>query len=82
VKKERKPPTKWRRNMVTAAGLLVILDAVIVSGTPSQVRVELALAVTALVGFLIVRIWRSNIAIEKSAAAAVQQQQQKKAKKK
>jgi hypothetical protein len=81
VKKERKPPKKWRRNMVTAAGLLVLLDAVILSGTLSQVRVELALAVTVLVGFLIVRIWRSNIAIEKSAAAA-EQQQQKKAKKK
>jgi hypothetical protein len=82
VKKERKPPKKWRRNMVTAAGLLGLLDAVIVSGSPSQVRVELALAVTVLVGFLIVRIWRSNIAIEKSAAAAEQQQQQKKGKKK
>jgi uncharacterized membrane-anchored protein YhcB (DUF1043 family) len=54
---------------------------VIVPGTPSQTRIELALAVTVVVGFLIARIWRSNVAKEKSAAAE-EQREQKKAKKK
>ena len=67
--------------MVSAAALLGFLDAVIVSENPSQVRIELALAVTVVVGFLIARIWRSNVGKEKSAAAE-EQREQKKAKKK
>jgi hypothetical protein len=52
--------------MLAAAAFLVILDAVIISSTPNTTRIAFALVVTLLVGFLILRIWRSNTAIEKA----------------
>jgi hypothetical protein len=68
LKRERRPPPKWRRNMVTAAAFLVLLDAIIVSGTPDSTRIGLALVVTVAVGFAILRIWRSNTRIERASA--------------
>jgi hypothetical protein len=54
--------------MVTAAAFLVLLDAVIISATPNSTRIAFALAVTVVVGLLILRIWRANTRIEKAAA--------------
>ena len=54
--------------MVTAAAFLVLLDAVIISPTPNSARFAFALLVTVVVGFAILRIWRSNTKIERAAA--------------
>ena len=53
--------------MVAAAAFLVLLDAAIVSATPTTTRLALAAAVTLLAGFAIIRIWRSNVEIERAA---------------
>ena len=66
MKRERKPPAKWRRNMVAAAAFLALLDGVIISATPSMTRIAFAAAVTILVGIIIARIWRSNVKIEQA----------------
>jgi hypothetical protein len=68
LKRERRPPTKWRRNMVTAAAFLVLLDAVIISAAPNSTRIAFAMVVTIVVGFAILRIWRSNTRIERASA--------------
>jgi hypothetical protein len=70
VKRDRRPPKNWRRNMVTAAAFLALLDAVIISGGATATRLELALALTLVVGFLIARIWRANVAMERRAGSA------------
>ena len=53
--------------MITAAAFLALLDAVIISAAPNTTRILFALAVTAVVGVAILRIWRSNTKIEKAA---------------
>jgi hypothetical protein len=53
--------------MLTAAAFLALLDAVIISAAPNTTRIAFALAVTAIVGVAILRIWRSNTRIEKAA---------------
>jgi len=72
LKRERRPPKNWRRNMVAAAAFLVLLDAAIVSGAPSPTRVAFALVVTLLVGAVIIRIWLSNTKIEKAGSSLEQ----------
>jgi len=56
--------------MLASAGLLVVLDAAILSATPNLTRIVLALVVTAVVGGSILAIWRSNLRIERAAAEA------------
>jgi hypothetical protein len=68
LKRERKPPQKWRRNMAAAAAFLAILDTVILSAAPNTTRIAFALVVTIVVGYAILRIWLSNIKLEKAAA--------------
>lgn len=55
--------------MVAAATFLVLLDAVIISATPTAMRITFALIVTIVVGFAILRIWRSNARIESGVAS-------------
>jgi hypothetical protein len=66
LKRERRPPKKWRRNMVAAAAFLVLLDAVILSAAPDTTRLAFALVVTIVVVYAILKIWRSNSAIERA----------------
>jgi len=54
--------------MIGAAGLLAVLDGVILSEAPDLSRIALALVVTAIVGGAIAATWRSNVKIEKAAA--------------
>jgi hypothetical protein len=54
--------------MVAAAVFLALLDAVIISATPDSTRIAFALVVTVVVGFVIMKIWRSNTRIERTAA--------------
>ncbi len=54
--------------MVAAVVFLAILDVVILSATPNTTRIVFALVVTIVVGYAILRIWRSNIKLEKTAA--------------
>ncbi len=54
--------------MVAAAAFLAILDAVILSATPSTTRIAFALVVTIVVGYAIFMIWRSNMKLERAAA--------------
>lgn len=68
MKRERKPPKTWRRNMITSAALLLLLDAGILSETPDLVRIEFALAVTLVVGGFILAVWRSNTRLERAAS--------------
>jgi hypothetical protein len=74
LKRERRPPATWRRNMVAAAAFLVLLDAAIVSATPDTARIAFAAVVTALVGLVIFRIWRSNSRIERASGVAQKRQ--------
>ena len=53
--------------MVAAAAFLVLLDAAIISATPDRTRVAFALVVSLIVGYTILRIWRSNSKLEKSS---------------
>jgi len=69
LKRERHPPGGWRKNMLLAAAFLVLLDAAILSSNPTEDRLALAVGVTAVVGFVIAEIWRSNVRIERAAAA-------------
>jgi hypothetical protein len=70
MKKERRPPKTWRRNMLAGAGLLALLDGTILSVSIDAVRVALALVLTLFVGGFIVAVWRSNTKLEKSGALA------------
>jgi len=70
LKRERRPPKTWRRNMLAGAGLLLVLDGTILSVSIDLVRVALALALTVLVGGFIVAVWRSNTKLERSGALA------------
>jgi hypothetical protein len=54
--------------MVGAAAFLAILDAVIVSATPNTTRIAFALVVSLVVGYVILRIWRSNSKLERAPA--------------
>jgi hypothetical protein len=56
--------------MVASAGLLVVLDAAILSATPDLTRIAVALVVTLVVGGSILAIWRSNLRLERAAADA------------
>ena len=53
--------------MVAAAAFMVLLDAVILSATPDTTRLAFALVVTIVVVYAILKIWRSNSAIERAA---------------
>lgn len=67
MKRERKPPKTWRRNMLAGAALLAVLDGTIVSASPDLARGLIALIVTLIVGGFIVAVWRSNSRLEKAA---------------
>ena len=54
--------------MVAAFAFLAILDAVIVSATPSMTRIAFALVVSLVVGYAILSIWRSNSKLERAPA--------------
>lgn len=54
--------------MAGAAGLLALLDAAILSASPDLTRMELALAVTVVVGVAIAAIWRTNSRLERASA--------------
>jgi hypothetical protein len=54
--------------MVAAFAFLAILDAVIVSTTPSTTRIAFALVVSLVVGYAILSIWRSNSKLERAPA--------------
>lgn len=54
--------------MAASAVLLAIIDAVIISATPTTTRIVFALVVTIVVGYVILTIWRSNKKLEKKAA--------------
>ncbi len=54
--------------MLAAAGFLALLDAAILSATPTPSRIALAAAVTLLAGYAIVSIWRSNVEIERKTS--------------
>jgi hypothetical protein len=53
--------------MFAAAAFLAILDAVILSSAPDLTRTAFALAVSLVVGYAILMIWRSNSKLEKAA---------------
>jgi hypothetical protein len=54
--------------MVAAAAFLAILDAVIISASPSTTRIAFALVVSLVVGYAIFSIWRSNSKLERAPA--------------
>lgn len=66
LKRERRPPKTWRRNMAVAAVFLLILDAIILAPSLDPPRVGLALVVTIGAGASIAWTWRSNSRLEKS----------------
>lgn len=68
MKRERRPPKTWRRNMLAGVALLAVLDGTIISATPDLTRELLALALTVVVGGFIVAVWRANSRLEKAAA--------------
>jgi hypothetical protein len=68
MKRERRPPKTWRRNMLAAAALLAILDGTIVSANPNLTKEAIVLVLTLLVGGFIVSVWRSNSRMEKRAS--------------
>jgi hypothetical protein len=68
LKRERRPPKTWRRNMMAGLALLLVLDGTIVLPGPDLVRGVLALVVTLVVGGFIIAVWRSNSRMEKAAA--------------
>jgi len=68
LKRQRKPPKTWRRNMATAVVFLAILDAIIFSAGIDSTRIAFAGIVTAVVGLSIAKIWRSNTEFEKAAS--------------
>ena len=68
MKRERRPPKTWRRNMLASLALMVVLDAIIISPGPNLAREALALVVTVLVGGFVLATWLSNSKMEKSAA--------------
>lgn len=70
MKRERKPPKTWRRNMAAGAALLVVLDGIILSATPDLVRGLFALGVTVVFGGFIAWVWVSNSRMERAAAQA------------
>jgi hypothetical protein len=67
LKRERRPPKTWRRNMLASLALLAVLDGTILSVTPNLVREVFALAITVVVGGFIALVWRSNSRLEKAA---------------
>lgn len=56
--------------MGTAALFLLLLDAIILFPSPSQVRVDLATGMTVLVLVMIAAIWRRNTQLERLAENA------------
>lgn len=70
MKRERRPPKTWRRNMIAGAALLALLDGTILSASPDLSRAIIALLVTGLVGGFIVWAWVSNSRLERKAADA------------
>jgi len=67
LKRERRPPKTWRRNMLASLALLAVLDGTILSVTPNLVREVFALGITVVVGGFIASVWRSNSRLEKAA---------------
>lgn len=67
MKRERRPPKTWRRNMLAGLALLAVLDGTILSVNINLVREALALGITVVVGGFIAAVWRSNSRLEKAA---------------
>jgi hypothetical protein len=56
--------------MLTAFGLLVILDAIILSASPDMTRITIAIIVTLIVVIFVAVTWRRNSGLEKKTAPA------------
>lgn len=67
MKRQRRPPKTWRRNMLAGLALMVVLDAIIISPGPDLARGVLALVVTVVVGGFVLATWVSNSRMEKAA---------------
>ena len=67
--KARKPPSRWRGNMVTAVLLLAVLDYIIVSPSPNPTRIVFALIVTLAVLGFVAETWRRNKKLERETGA-------------
>jgi Ca2+/Na+ antiporter len=63
--KVRRPPKGWRRNMAVSGLLLLLLDAIIISPSPTSFRIDLALVVAVIVLLSIAMIWRRNTRLER-----------------
>ena len=68
MKRERRPPKTWRRNMLAGLALMVVLDAIIISPGPNLAREVLALVITVVVGGFVLATWMSNSRMEREAA--------------
>jgi len=68
LKRERRPPKTWRRNMLAGVALLAVLDGTILSVNLNVVREVFALGITVVVGGFIVAVWRSNSRLEKASS--------------
>ena len=68
MKRERRPPKTWRRNMLAGVALLAVLDGTILSVNLNVVREVFALGITVVVGGFIVAVWRSNSRLEKASS--------------
>jgi hypothetical protein len=64
-KKARRPPLRWRRNMVMAVVFLGVLDYIVVSPSPDPTRIAFALIITLAVLGFVAETWRRNLALEK-----------------
>ena len=67
---ERKPPLRWRRNMMSAVLLLAVLDFIILSGSQNTTGLSIAVIVTVAVGIVVARIWQRNVRLEKRITRA------------
>jgi len=56
--------------MLASAGLLIVLDGVILSTSPNLVREAFALVVTLVVGGFIIATWMANSKLESKEAGA------------
>lgn len=70
MKRERRPPKTWRRNMIAGAALLALLDGTILSASPDLARAVVALVVTVFVGGFIAWAWVSNSRLERNSGGA------------
>ncbi|MDG7006505.1 MAG: hypothetical protein JRM86_06170 [Nitrososphaerota archaeon] len=74
MKRGRKPPKTWRRNMLAGVVLLAILDGTILSASHDLARAVIALAITVLVGAFVAWTWVSNSRLEREEARAPSQE--------